>query len=421
MTNQTGIITIEQATKEIAVSVPVRDAVIEQPELSVLTATNQDGAFVKASQTMAAKEDFRHVSKLWYDKTISFDQGRELMAKQREQREDIEIAVRDVDFTPDDKGIIVTIDGRDFRPTPYALSKLCSWFHTPITIATYYMNPPNNEKYNRDMEDYDLVCLALENGRRRMNPDKELLFRTYKDGTLRSVMSDGYSIIDNDWCLELLSQLIPGGRLSHWRGDADTIYGNIIIPDSIRTETDSDYGGMLSVSNCEIGKRVYGQTPSIFSAICMNGNIWGKTEGIALSQRHKGVNLEDLAERTKTNLLKQIPLMTDKVDELLITRQWKMDTQPVNIFAAVQHMSRIAPSIASDVAQEWIDQGKQFTAFGVIDAITRASQRQSNEDWVAMDVFSSNLLSHKVWENMNYIAKGLDEKQIRKNLNMLSA
>jgi hypothetical protein len=405
MTNETGIITVEPQL-----------LVVEKSE--VLTSTSRDGDFVHATQTMSADVDFKNVSRLWYDQTISFDDGREIMAKQRQEREDFELPVEEIDFTAKDDGVYVVIADREFKPTPHAMVHLCKWFETPSTMATFYGNAPNSGKFKRDEQDYDLICYAFENGRRRIKDKKKLLLRTYKDGTLRSVMSDGYSIVDNDWYLDLLSHLIPGGRLSHWRGDADTIYGNVIIPDSIRAETDSDYGGMLSLSNCEIGKRVISQTPSIFRAICMNGCIWGQTKGEVYSKRHKGINLEDETARIKANINNQIPLMAPKVNELLITRKWKMEAEARNVFAAIQQMAKITPIVAADVAAMWIEQGQDKTAFGFIDAITRASQLQTPVDGVLLDTFSAGLLSMKIWQNVNHIAKGLDDKQVMKNLNI---
>ncbi len=78
-----------------------------------------------------------------------------------------------------------------------------------------------------------------------------------------------------------MRKLIPGGRLSHWRGDADTLWGNVLIPDTIRQESDSDYGGMVSIGNSEIRERRITSRPSVFRAICFNGCIWDREAGQA--------------------------------------------------------------------------------------------------------------------------------------------
>ena len=39
----------------------------------------RDGDFVHATQTMASNDGYRNVSKSWFDKTISYDEGFELL------------------------------------------------------------------------------------------------------------------------------------------------------------------------------------------------------------------------------------------------------------------------------------------------------------------------------------------------------
>jgi hypothetical protein len=101
--------------------------------------------------------------------------------------------------------------------------------------------------YERDEQDGNTLCTIINNAKRRLKSTKKYLWRTRQDGTLRAMLTDKYAIVNNEWLLEVWQRLIPGGRLSHWRGDSDTIYGNILIPDSIREEDDSDYGGFLTL------------------------------------------------------------------------------------------------------------------------------------------------------------------------------
>ena len=58
---------------------------------------------------------------------------------------------------------------------------------------------------------------------------------------MRAMLSNKYAIVNNQWMMEVIQEAVPNGMLSHWRGDADTMYGNVLIPDSIREEDDSDY------------------------------------------------------------------------------------------------------------------------------------------------------------------------------------
>ncbi len=54
---------------------------------------------------------------------------------------------------------------------------------------------------------------------------------------------------------------------------------------------------MVSVSNCEIGKRALGSLPSLFRAICMNGCIWGQAYGEKIKVVHRGeIDLDQLEQ-----------------------------------------------------------------------------------------------------------------------------
>ena len=56
------------------------------------------GDFVLNSQTIATDEGFSHVSKTWYDKTLSYDEGMELLESERGQREDFLIPRSEIAF-----------------------------------------------------------------------------------------------------------------------------------------------------------------------------------------------------------------------------------------------------------------------------------------------------------------------------------
>ena len=48
-------------------------------EYQKIEGEGNQGQFVHANQDMASKQGFGNVSKLWYDKTMSYDQGMEML------------------------------------------------------------------------------------------------------------------------------------------------------------------------------------------------------------------------------------------------------------------------------------------------------------------------------------------------------
>jgi hypothetical protein len=248
-----------------------------------------------------------------------------------------------------------------------------------------------------DTHDANTMSIVGNNALRRVDPDKQFRLRTYKDGTCRAFVTDKYAPIDNRWYLETLSEFIPGGRFSHWRGDEDTIYGNILIPDTIMDygADDSDYGGMISVGNCEIGTRRISQTPSLFRAICMNGCIWGQTAGEKIRRVHRGnIVLENLKLEIAENIQHQIPLLAPGIKQFLATRSLETGKASIKgVIAAVSSDYKLSKKEASAFLDQYVTlESGERNLFGIINGLTRAGQTFDNKTWVRFDEVAGNLL-----------------------------
>jgi hypothetical protein len=340
--------------------------------MSVLQGVSRDGDFVLNNQALADKQGFRNVSKIWYNQTMSYEDGCKKMDEMAKNRDDRKTSISDVQFITDLQGkfAIAFPDGFECKPTEHAMSQLSLRMEIPTTYSKWALRP------GRDEKDIRTFINVLKNEQRKFTDS--LLWRTYNDGTLRAVLTERYAIVNNDWLLNVVQEAIPEGRLSHWRGDADTIYGNVLIPDSIREEFDSDYGGMLSIGNSEIGLRPIDSWPSIFRAICMNGCIWDRVSGHKVHQVHRGKRwLASLKDRIISNLHDQIPLVTIGIDKLLEATKIEIEKGKI-------------PSVVAEIAVE----NKLYA--GVANAITRAGQLYTNDEWLKLDTIGGDLLDTKV-------------------------
>jgi len=237
------------------------------------------------------------------------------------------------------------------------------------------------------------------------------------------LLSSRYAIVNNLWYLHVLRDLIPGGLLSHWRGDADTIFGNVLIPDTIRQESDSEYGGMLSVGNSEIGLRRIMSLPSVFRAICMNGCIWEQEKGSKISQVHKGViDLEQLKQSIKKNLEKQIPLLGDGIKQHLGLRGRGLgDVTPLQGLAELARTFKLSKKEAIAVREAYDVEADSLgdvakTAFGLTQAVTRAGQKLSAQKWFDFDRIGGDMqtMTDDKWNNFRSRAGKLDTSEVEK-------
>lgn len=398
----------------------------------ILQGVGNSGNFVLESQGTAAKDGFRNVSSLWYPKTHDFAFGLEQIEKGIQSREDIETSLDCVSAIIDEneRFAFAFEDGREFLPSPHALRQFSVKLGIPITTINHLTGEW------ADAEGLGLLKQTFNSGLRRHNDDQntderdKFIFRTYRadghydddSGTCRAVLTDSFAAIDNRWFLELLSTLIPDGRLSHWKGDADEICGNILIPDSIRAESDSDYGGMIAIGNSEIGTGRISSTPSVFRAICMNGNIWDEITGNSLDKVHRGkIDLQLLAKRITLCLHEQIPLLSSIIDKVLATRASEFGfgsaVKVTQLYAAIADSKefKLTPKQAKGCAEQYCQhESADRNLFGVVNGITRQSQLESNTDWRTMDTIAGKLSSFDsaTWSNFLSRASTYSEKQV---------
>ena len=132
-------------------------------EYQPIEGKGNQGQFVHAGQTMASKQGFGNVSKLWYDKTISYDDGMELLEHDRGHRQDHLVTRSQMlfDVRPVDGRVRfgVEIDDQFYVPTNHALtqmvSKSCNGKGTGFvrSLVDNLHNAKDEVKIERDMQD----------------------------------------------------------------------------------------------------------------------------------------------------------------------------------------------------------------------------------------------------------------------------
>ncbi len=398
------------------------------------------GDFVLKNQKTSDAQGFRNVSKHWYDKCETYDSVMDQIAEDQNKIQDIRGSLSD--FTPvvndDNKAVLRYKDGREFIPTDHALKNIAvagrtsDWFLRDLRETKNHQTK-DEVSFKRDAGDAELLvhCLNETLWRKdRFDHDVERLWRTWNDGTLRAMLSNKYAIVNNEWMMNIVRETIPGGMLSHWRGDADNIFGNVLIPDSIREEDDSDYGGMLSIGNSEIGMRRISSCPSVFRAICMNGCIWDQEKGKDIKQVHRGeLDLLFLGQQIKANLTNQIPLMNRGIDLLLKLKDFRSDGVPMShIVGQVCSDNKITKKQSFGVLKAFLVEKGEVdsiakSAFGVVNAITRFGQTLGDSDWVKFDEIGGKVanITEPKWNATVQRAKSLDEKDLEKMFGSVSA
>lgn len=398
-----------------------------------LKPTGTMGDFVHETQTMALKEGFSCVSRKWWEQTHDYDWLEEFLTKSEDGREDIFATPKDMKpFLDLDKSVVGLEfnDGRKFELTEHAWCQLASRGDTPTGFVKHYLNPEVRKQgfsYDRDIMDLKVFYNVILNNHRRMK-DQPYLFRVRSldnKWTCRAVLTEQYATVNNLWYFDVLKMYIPNGRISHFYGDEDTLRCNVLIPDSCRSENDSDYGGMISCGNSEIGTGAIYQYPSVFRAICMNGCIWDQSKGNTIKQVHKGeIDYDKLQRMIRKNIHDSIPLLTTGVDLLLESQGWKL-TEGVEMRQVLFKWAtenQVSPKNIVAMYSAFNQHEKQYNdcAFGLINTITRVGQSVDRNSW---DKMGGSLLikGRSKWESLCNRAKDVTIEDIQGKLKGLVA
>lgn len=393
--------------------------------LQPLRGTGRNGDFVHATQTMDSR--FRNVSTGWTDRAndpddksvMTWDAAFETLETERGETRDIIQSFGKLTVVNDAAGIgLLDDNGNRLKFCESSLDQFAYWIDSGLTLPRRLMWDKD-----ADAQDRETLAAVIKNGLRKLE-DKNGLIRLRNDGTVRAFLSEQYAILDNRWFLDVIRSILPEGLVSHWRSDSgDSVYFNVLIPDSMRQETDSEYGGMLACGNGETGSRKLSTCPSVFRAICRNGCIWDETKGTGIIERvHRGaIDLNALAARIRDNLNRQIPLLGDGIDRMLLTRSYMSDVGAVPAIGSVIRSLRI-PGITRETSdaifagfKEQRTETARVTAFDVIQGLTKSAQSFSAglQETVERAAGSAMLWNADRWNNVFESAKTLSSEELK--------
>lgn len=373
-------------------------------EQTVGTKARYGGDFVLKEQV--THEAFTHVNASWLTKCKTFESMLKDAREFAERCEDIiGVGMKGVKFF----GGEAKFGGKSYEIAPDALGQFCYYGEVPARYMTKLM----------ELGNFGLFDANMNAGMLRASEDREAFMRTYKNGErrfLRAVLSDQYAVINNLPVIETLAELIPGGRVSHLRWDGDTFRANILIPDTMRTENDSDYGGGISVLNNETGRYPYLQRPFLFRAICFNGNVWDRADGFEFTRYHKGtIDWNDFREGVTLNLARQIPLVHENIMKVLALKDIGIRSDEQR--QAIVHIGDVN-RMSNKLCQAWHEGVKAEgwnSAFGLVQGLTRAAQLQTLTSQELMETLSTRLIEGN-WDRLLSSARGVDESTVEKVL-----
>lgn len=406
-------------------------------KLSLDTSKNQTADALRNSQVRATDKGFDHVNMDWFKRCLSFSDMAEILEQSASKTHDAVLNLEQIKPTIEDKRAKIEIVGGKYDGTRWSLSdNSASQFGQLLGLS------PSVIAAAEDNVEVDYMEKILKHrlSQKVKDKNKELFIR-FRDGavpTIRAFLTKKYFVIDHRWVLEQMGKFVPGGRISHFDQERfDTYEGdycryNVLIPDTIREEKDSGYGGGLNIGNSEIGTGRYSVRPMVFRHICWNGNIWNCAEGTAIQQVHRGdMDLRLLSAETMVCIHKQIPLINTNMDSFLSLQRKEFATE-VNIIKLIGQLKNIKdvnltyPQLGAILSAYAEEANLGNNAFSFLNAITRAAhngQIFSLEQQDELESLAGNLTNQWITKPERWAAYCANAEDIKmdKILKALSA
>lgn len=256
----------------------------------------------------------------------------------------------------------------------------------------------------------------------------DYLFRfNDRDDTCRAFLSDRYAIIDNNWVLDNVQKFLPKdceAAVAKDKSGEDFINFMVVVPSSLTSHDDSDYSGLIKVTNSEIGTHRLSISAGVFRTICSNGAIgWVDHESISVVHRGR-VDLELLGNHIESAISKHIEAMPNMISQLLGTKKMAWDGASMTpLFATVAQSYKLSKQEIESVHTAWgVERnetpGYAKTLFGVINSLTRGSQRLGEASWDKLNAIGGELAEYQDadWRGLSTMAKSMTSKKVEEVL-----
>jgi hypothetical protein len=356
----------------------------------------------------------RHVAKQWQAKCTPLADFIQTVKEQSTHKVDVtamESEIRLQDSSTLANGMQLTDSGLDslrmFVGMPSSIISFCKERGYDDEMVKFM----NDELDRRESEWFGKGKDARE-FRLRIRHDDE------GNDVIRTIVSERYGVIDNHEAMDIIQDALPSlddALASHIFNDGDDIFGNILLPDYMKSEPDSDYGVGIAFKNSEIRNSTFRISPFLFRAICLNGMIWGRQDArdaVKINQKHLGnIDLVDLRLQVKNAVKVALTQGNDMLTLMGYAKQVKVNDPlaTIALLARDQKMTieqgKLWHKGYLDSLHERHGDVHEKSAFGIINGLTRSAQDYNGATREQMETTASLILAPAIDSTLQEISK----------------
>ena len=395
-----------------------------QPKEGATAKQDANGNWVNAIG-LQSTASHRHVAKIWQDQCIALPEFIKTVETLAESKRDIEKPESEIRL----KDMETLVDGTKISQS--GINNLRMFNGMPSTMVSYMEERGYHDELVRFMNDA-LYQREQEWKHKGKEPrDFRCRLRTNEAGDeyIRAVVSERYGVIDNAQVMDILRNSLPSNideaLASHIDHDGDDMFGNILLPDYMKSEPDSDYGVGIAFKNSEIRNAAFSVSPFLFRAICLNGMIWGRSNSeIKINQRHMGnIDMVELQEQVRH----AIAVALTQGNDLLTLMGHSKKVKVNNVLPTIVQLARDSQDNFTieqtkawhkgylDSLHERNGDVHENSAFGVVNGLTRAAQNYSGQTREKMEKYASFILSPSIDSDLQTISKRWGQVSDRAN------
>ena len=410
--NRTSFLELDDAPVKVTPNTSVFAPVASlQPKDGATAKQDSNGNWVNAIG-LQSTASHRHVAKVWQDKCSPLTDFIETVKEQSKTKFDYvkpesEVRLKDSETLTNGMGL-----------TKSGLNSLRSFTDIPSSMISFL----EEKGYDEDLTRFVNSELNLrEQGWKDDGKDsREFRIRVRQDDngndSVRAVVSGRYGVIDNHEAMEMIANSLPSltdALASHISNDGDDIFGNVLLPDYMKSEPDSDYGVGIAFRNSEIKNSTFKVSPFLFRAICLNGMIWGRENSKnQINQKHLGnINRAELQEQVTNAVIEALSQGNDLLTLLGYSKQVKVD-RPLQVIAQLS----INEGLTIEQGRAWhkgylesLNEASgdlhERSAFGVINGLTRSAQEYKGSMRENMETIATKILSPAIDSDLQAISK----------------
>ena len=354
----------------------------------------------------------RHVAKQWQSKCTQFADFVQTVKEQSASKYDLVVPESNVRLK--DSNTLTN----DMTLTKSGLNSLRTFTDIPSSMISFL----EERGYNDDLTRFVNSELSL---REQMwandgKDSREFRIRVRKDDdgadNVRAVVSGRYGVIDNHEAVEMIANALPSltdALASHISNDGDDIFGNVLLPDYMKSEPDSDYGVGIAFRNSEIKNSTFKVSPFLFRAICLNGMIWGReNSNIQINQKHLG-NIDRIELQAQVTKAVRVALTqgNDLLTLLGHSKQVKVES-PLQVIAQLARDNGMTIEQGRAWHKGYLESLTETnghlhdrSAFGIVNGLTRSAQRYSGATRESMETTASLILAPAIDASLQSISK----------------